>query len=249
MAKSYIEPSFTPIVGYNDHGAIVHYSANKESDYEIKDEGMVLIDSGGHYLEGTTDITRTISLGKVTPKMKKMYTAVLKGHLNLAASVFKEGCSGVAIDYNARQPLWDLGLDYNHGTGHGVGYLLSVHEPPNAIRYRILPDNQFNPVFKEGMITSNEPGVYLEGEFGIRIENLVLCEKKEKNQWGTFLCFKPLTLVPYDRELISFEDMADKEIELLDNYHKMVYEMISPYLTLEEKIWLKDIVKGGNSSK
>ena len=122
VAKSYIEPSFTPIVGYNDHGAIVHYSANKESDYEIKDEGMVLIDSGGHYLEGTTDITRTISLGKVTPKMKKMYTAVLKGHLNLAASVFKEGCSGVAIDYNARQPLWDLGLDYNHGTGHGVGY-------------------------------------------------------------------------------------------------------------------------------
>ena len=210
---------------------------------------MVLIDSGGHYLEGTTDITRTISLGKVTTKMKKMYTAVLKGHLNLAASVFKEGCSGVAIDYNARQPLWDLGLDYNHGTGHGVGYLISVHEPPNAIRYRILPDNQFNPVFKEGMITSNEPGVYLEGEFGIRIENLVLCEKKEKNQWGTFLCFKPLTLVPYDRELISFEDMADKEIELLDNYHKMVYEMISPYLTLEEKIWLKDIVKGGNSSK
>ena len=235
VAKSYIEPSFTPIVGYNDHGAIVHYSANKESDYEIKDEGMVLIDSGGHYLEGTTDITRTISLGKVTPKMKKMYTAVLKGHLNLAASVFKEGCSGVAIDYNARQPLWDLGLDYNHGTGHGVGYLLSVHEPPNAIRYRILPDNQFNPVFKEGMITSNEPGVYLEGEFGIRIENLVLCEKKEKNQWGTFLCFKPLTLVSYARELISFEDMADKEIELLDNYHKMVYEMISPYLTLEEK--------------
>lgn len=249
VAKSYIEPSFTPIVGYNDHGAIVHYSANKESDYEIKDEGMVLIDSGGHYLEGTTDITRTISLGKVTPKMKKMYTAVLKGHLNLAASVFKEGCSGVAIDYNARQPLWDLGLDYNHGTGHGVGYLLSVHEPPNAIRYRILPDNQFNPVFKEGMITSNEPGVYLEGEFGIRIENLVLCEKKEKNQWGTFLCFKPLTLVPYDRELISFEDMADKEIELFDNYHKMVYEMISPYLTLEEKIWLRDTVKGGNSSK
>ena len=118
VAKSYIEPSFTPIVGYNDHGAIVHYSANKESDYEIKDECMVLIDSVGHYLEGTTDITRTISLGKVTPKMKKMYTAVLKGHLNLAASVFKEGCSGVAIDYNARQPLWDLGLDYNHGTGH-----------------------------------------------------------------------------------------------------------------------------------
>ena len=127
--------------------------------------------------------------------------------------------------------------------------MLSVHEPPNAIRYRILPDNQFNPVFKEGMITSNEPGVYLEGEFGIRIENLVLCEKKEQNQWGTFLCFKPLTLVPYDRELISFEDMADKEIELLDNYHKMVYEMISPYLTLEEKIWLRDTVKGGKSSK
>lgn len=244
MAKSYVEPSFTPIVGYREHGAIVHYSADEDSDYEITDDGIVLIDSGGHYLEGTTDITRTISLGNVTSKMKKMYTAVLKGHLNLSAAVFKEGCSGVSIDYNARKPLWDLGFDYNHGTGHGVGYLLSVHESPNAIRYRILKDSQFNPEFKEGMITSNEPGVYIEGEFGIRIENLILCKKKEQNQWGTFLQFEDLTLVPYDRELISVENLTNTEKQLLDRYHGMVYKKISPHLTKEERIWLKDVTKG-----
>ena len=145
VAKSYIEPSFTPIVGYNDHGAIVHYSANKESDYEIKDEGMVLIDSGGHYLEGTTDITRTISLGKVMPKMKKMYTAVLKGHLNLAASVFKEGCSGVAIDYNARQPLWDLGLDYNHGI-YGAAFS-DIHHFDGNVEYWLQVFSAFASFF------------------------------------------------------------------------------------------------------
>lgn len=137
-AESYIEPSFAPIVGYNEHGAIVHYSATKGSNVVIKNEGIVLIDSGGHYLEGTTDITRTISLGNVTEKMKKMYTAVLKGHLKLSGAIFKKGCSGTTLDYIARKPLWDMGLDYNHGTGHGVGYLLSVHEAPNAIRYRIM---------------------------------------------------------------------------------------------------------------
>ena len=172
-AKSYIEPSFEPIVGYNEHGAIVHYSADINTNYEIKDEGIVLIDSGGHYLEGTTDITRTISLGGVTDKMKKMYTSVLKGHLKLSKAVFKEGCTGVSLDYIARKPLWDIGMDYNHGTGHGVGYLLNVHEAPNAIRYRILKNSELNAVFKPGMITSNEPGVYIEGEFGIRIENLI----------------------------------------------------------------------------
>lgn len=238
-AASYLGASFTPIVGYNEHGAIVHYNATKETDCEIKPSGMVLIDSGGHYMEGTTDITRTISLGKVSDEMKEMYTAVLRGHLNLMAAVFKEGCSGVSLDYLARKPLWDKGVDYNHGTGHGVGYLLNVHEPPNGIRYRILPNNQLNVSLKEGMITSNEPGFYLEGEFGIRIENLILCVEKETNEYGKFLGFEPLTLVPFDKELINIDDMTNEEKALLREYNDMVYNAISPYLDEDEKIWVK----------
>lgn len=238
MAKSYIGPSFAPIVGYKDHGAIVHYSATKESNYEVEKDNIVLIDSGGHYLEGTTDITRTISLGAVTDKMRKMYTAVLKGHLNLGAAVFKSGCSGVSLDYLARKPLWDMGMDYNHGTGHGVGYLLSVHEPPNGIRYRILENQALNVPIQPGMITSNEPGVYLENEFGIRIENLILCQEKENNTFGDFLQFETLTLVPYDRELIATEMLSDCEKELLKKYKDRVYEELSNYLSEDEKAWL-----------
>lgn len=239
MAESYLEPSFEPIVGYLDHGAIVHYSATKESDYDIKNEGVVLIDSGGQYMEGTTDVTRTISLGKVTDRMKEMYTAVLRGNLNLAAAVFKEGCTGVSLDYLARRPLWEKGMDYNHGTGHGVGYLLNVHEAPNAFRYRIMENPQLNPVLKPGMITSDEPGVYLEGEFGIRIENLILCVEKYTNEYGKFMGFKPLTLIPFDRELINRDEMTVEEQKLLEEYHRFVYEKISPYLDEDEKEWLK----------
>lgn len=245
MAESYLGPSFSPIVGYNEHGAIVHYSATKETDSEIKPEGMVLIDSGGHYLEGTTDITRTISLREVSNKMKEMYTAVLKGNLNLAAAVFKEGCCGVSIDYLARKPLWEKGLDYNHGTGHGVGYLLNVHEPPNSIRYRVLPNNQLNIALKPGMITSNEPGVYLEGEFGIRIENLILCVEKKTNEYGKFLGFEPLTLVPFDKKLIIVDEMTEEEQKFLKQYNNRVYETLSPYLSDEEKKWLKSQCNNG----
>lgn len=239
-ATNYLGPSFPPIVGYNKHGAIVHYSATEETDYEIKAEGMVLIDSGGHYMEGTTDITRTISLGKVSDKMKEMYTAVLKGNLNLAAAVFKDGCSGVSLDYLARKPLWEKGMDYNHGTGHGVGYLLNVHEPPNGIRYRILPNNQLDVPLEPGMITSNEPGVYLEGEFGIRIENLILCVEKNTNEYGKFFGFETLTLVPFDKELINIEEMTAEEKLWLKEYNNKVFKEISPYLSEKEKIWLKN---------
>ena len=242
MAESYLEPSFPPIVGYREHGAIVHYSATEKTNYRITDESMVLIDSGGHYLEGTTDITRTISLGNATDKMKKMYTAVLKGHLNLLAAVFKKGCTGVSLDYIARKPLWDMGMDYNHGTGHGVGYLLNVHEAPNALRYRMLENSELNAVFEPGMVTSNEPGVYLEGEFGIRIENLIVCQEKETNEYGEFLEFETLTYVPYDMELIDESLMSEEEIKLLHNYHKKVYEKISPYLDSQEKEWLQTFV-------
>ncbi len=237
--NSYIGPSFAPIVGYKEHGAIVHYSATNESDYKISPESIVLIDSGGQYMEGTTDVTRTISLGKVTEKMRKMYTTVLRGHLNLMAAVFKEGCSGVTLDYLAREPLWEKGMDYNHGTGHGVGCLLNVHESPVGIRYRIMKNPELNPILKPGMITSNEPGIYIEGEFGIRIENLILCIEKEKTQYGRFLTFEPLTLVPYDKELIDIDEMTIKEQTLLKSYNKLVYEKIAPYLNDEEREWLK----------
>ncbi len=242
VAESYLEPSFPPIVGYREHGAIVHYSATEKTNYRITDESMVLIDSGGHYLEGTTDITRTISLGNATDKMKKMYTAVLKGHLNLLAAVFKKGCTGVSLDYIARKPLWDMGMDYNYGTGHGVGYLLNVHEAPNALGYRMLENSELNAVFEPGMVTSNEPGVYLEGEFGIRIENLIVCQEKETNEYGEFLEFETLTYVPYDMELIDESLMSEEEIKLLHNYHKKVYEKISPYLDSQEKEWLQTFV-------
>ena len=195
--EHFIGDSFDPIIAYGKHAAIVHYSATEETDIPLEARGMVLADTGGHYLEGTTDITRTIVLGPVTEKEKKYFTAVLRGNLNLAAAKFKYGCTGLNLDYLARGPLWELGEDYNHGTGHGVGYLLNVHEGPNSFRWKNLPGNPA-PVLEEGMITSDEPGYYLENEFGIRHENLVLCKKAEKTPFGQFMCFESLTMVPFD---------------------------------------------------
>lgn len=240
--KNYLGPSFEPIAGYAEHGAIVHYSATPETDARLLPENFLLLDTGGQYLEGTTDITRTILLGgKATKEQKKYYTAVLRGNLNLMAAKFMYGCSGVALDYAARQPLWEMGCDYNHGTGHGVGYLLNVHEAPNAFRYRILKEPGQNAVLEEGMITSNEPGIYLAGKYGIRLENLILCVKKEKNEFGQFMGFEPLTFVPFDREAIDVEQMSPKELALLNAYHQQVYDHIAPYLSCEEKEWLADI--------
>lgn len=238
--KDYIGPSFDPIAGYAEHGAIVHYSATEESNATLRPENFLLLDTGGQYLQGTTDITRTILLGEATEEQKKFYTAVLRGNLNLCNAKFLYGCSGVALDYAARQPLWELGCDYNHGTGHGVGYLLNVHEAPNAFRYKILSGTGKNPVLEAGMITSDEPGIYLEGKFGIRLENLILCVKKEKNDYGQFMGFEPLTYVPFDQDAVAVELMSEKERELLNTYHKQVYEKISPFLSEEEKDWLKD---------
>ena len=237
--ENYIGPSFDTIAGFAEHGAIVHYSATEETDKEIIPDGLLLVDTGGHYLEGTTDITRTILIGdNATDEQKMFYTAVLRGNLSLCAAKFKSGCSGVALDYLARKPLWDMGCDFNHGTGHGVGYLLNVHESPNAFRYRIIDTPGENAVLEEGMITSDEPGIYLAGKFGIRLENLIVCVKREKNEYGQFLGFEPLTYVPFDRSLIDTEGMNKEEIELLNEYHKKVYENISPYLTEEERVWL-----------
>lgn len=250
--KGYLEPSFDTIAAYGAHGAIVHYEPTEETNVELKPESFLLVDSGGQYMEGTTDITRTITLGALTEEEKWAYTLVLIGHLNLAAARFRHGTRGENLDYLAREPLWRYGLDFNHGTGHGVGYLLNVHEGPNRIHFRIMEERRPTAVFEEGMITSDEPGLYIEGKFGIRHENLVLCRKAEKPAVklpeaflkeaegnGLFLEFETLTWVPFDTEALIPELMTDLEIRRLNEYHKNVYEKIAPHLTEKERIWLE----------
>ena len=242
--KGYRGPSFETISGYAEHGAIVHYQATAETDKELFTDNFLLVDSGGQYFGGTTDITRTIFLGNEPSKEQKMhYTAVLRGNLNLCAAKFMYGCSGISLDYAARKPLWDMGLDFNHGTGHGVGCFLNVHERANAFRYKIAKEPGGNPVLEEGMVTSDEPGLYLEGKYGIRLENLILCVKREKNEYGQFMGFEPLTFVPFDRQAIDETLMSDAERGLLNEYHQMVYEKISAFLEPEEREWLKEECK------
>ena len=236
--EGYIEESFEPIIAYGEHGAIVHYSADESSSCPLKAEGFLLCDTGGHELEGTTDITRTICLGKPTNEMKCAYTAVLRGHLALADAKFRYGCRGANLDILARAPLWELGMDFNHGTGHGVGYLLNVHESPNGIRMRFIPDHDC--VLEEGMITSDEPGVYLEGKFGIRTESLILCRKGEKTEFGQFMYFEDLTLVPFDPDAVDISQMTAHDISLYNDYQQRVYDVIAPFLTAEERDWLKE---------
>lgn len=236
--ENFLDNSFDPIVSYAGHAAICHYSPSPETDIPLEPHGLALCDTGGHYLEGSTDITRTVVLGPVTEKEKKYFTLVLKGHLNLSDAKFRYGCSGQNLDYIAREPLWRLGEDYNHGTGHGVGYLLNVHEGPNSFRWK-----SGTAVLEEGMITSNEPGYYVENEFGIRHENLLVCKKAEKTAYGQFMCFENLTMVPFDLEGIEPELLSDHEKELLNRYHAEVYTKISPYLNDEEKQWLKEATR------
>ncbi len=241
--EHFLEPSFETIASYGPHGAIVHYSPTKESNLALKPESFLLLDSGGQYLEGTTDITRTIACGKLTQEEKEFYTRILKGHLNLGAVKFLHGCSGTSLDYLARQPLWEIGMDYNHGTGHGVGFLLNVHEGPNSFSYKTWP-HRVNPcVMEEGMITTNEPGFYLEGKFGVRCENVMLCVKDEKNEYGQFLHFEHLTLVPWELDAVVPELLTDREKHLLNEYHALVWEKISPYLAGEEKEWLREATR------
>jgi Xaa-Pro aminopeptidase len=238
--EDYIGPSFEPIMAYGAHGAIVHYSATEESNAVLEPKGLLLSDTGGQYMEGTTDITRTYALGELTEEEKRDYTLVLKGNLRLAAAKFMYGVCGQNLDYLAREALWEYGLDYNHGTGHGVGYLLNVHEGPNAFRWKIRSDIQDNAVLEEGMVTSDEPGVYIRDSFGIRLENLILCQQAEKTEYGQFMCFETLTMVPFDLDAIDIRYMNDKDIALLNAYHRKVYATIAPYLTPKEQIWLKE---------
>ena len=235
--------SFDPIISYGAHAAMNHYSATPETDIPIEPHGFLLADTGGQYLEGTTDITRTIVMGPTTDEQKKFFTAVLRGNLNLAAAKFHYGCRGLNLDYLARGPLWEMGEDFNHGTGHGVGYYLNVHEGPNGFRWKIVPERNDSAVFEEGMITSDEPGYYVEGEYGIRHENLIVCKKAEKTAFGQFMCFEHLTMVPFDLEAVIPEQMTEKERTLLNEYHAQVYENISPYLDAEEREWLKEATR------
>lgn len=225
--------SFSTIVGYKENGAIVHYSAKKETAAELKAEGLLLVDSGAQYLDGTTDITRTISLGNVKSEEIEIFTTVLKGHIGLAKAIFPKGYTGAMIDTFSRAEIWQQKFNFGHGTGHGIGHFLNVHEGPHQIR----PTNHYE--IKVGMVTSNEPGIYLEGKFGIRIENLIVTVEKEKNEFGTFLGFDTITLCPIDTSLINRERLTKDEKEWLNNYHKSVRENLSQYLSEEEKIWLE----------
>lgn len=236
----YLEDSFNTICAYKEHAAMMHYSSNEETNVELKPEGMLLVDSGGQYLDGTTDITRTFVLGSITEEEKKWFTLALKGHIRLEKANFLYGCRGLNLDILARGPLWDLDMDYQCGTGHGVGHLSNVHEAPNGFRWKIVPERNDSCVLEEGMITSNEPGVYVEGEFGIRHENEMVVVKGNKNFYGQFMHFETLTFVPFDRKGIDKSLLSEDELTWLNDYHASVYEKISPFLTNEEAEWLKE---------
>ena len=237
--ENYVGPSFTPIMGYADHGAIVHYSATEESCAKIAPRSFLLSDTGGHYLEGSTDITRTFAMGELTEEEKRFYTLVLKGNLQLGNAQWKYGCTGASLDYLAREPLWRLEMDFNHGTGHGVGYMLSVHEGPQRIHWGVTNSQPLDV----GMITSNEPGFYLEGAFGVRLENLTAVREVETNGYGRFLRFETLTMVPFDLDAVIPELLGEECRMLLNAYHAKVRKTLRPYLTEEENAWLADATR------
>lgn len=230
--------SFDTIAGYQAHGAIVHYEATPETDVALKPEGLILIDSGAQYQDGTTDITRTIALGPVTEEMKHVYTLVLKGHIQLELAKFPDGASGTQLDALARECMWREGYNYLHGTGHGVGSYLSVHEGPHQIRMEWKP----TPL-RAGMTVTDEPGLYLSGKFGVRIENTLLIKDYQTTEFGKFLQMESLTLCPIDLTPVDFSMLQPEEIEWLDTYHRDVFEKLSPYLGGEDLEWLREATR------
>ncbi|MGI6815531.1 aminopeptidase P family protein [Bacteroides sp. KG123] len=231
----YMGESFDTIAGYGAHGAIVHYKATPETDAPLKPEGFLLLDSGAQYLDGTTDITRTIALGKLTEEEKTDYTLILKGHIDLGMAVFPEGTRGAQLDVLARMPMWQHRMNFLHGTGHGVGHFLNVHEGPQSIRM-----NENPVVLQAGMLTSNEPGVYKAGSHGVRIENLVLTVPAGEGMYGNYLRFETITLCPICKKGIRTEMLTSEEIDWLNAYHRKVYDRLSPSLNAEEQKWLKE---------
>ena len=236
--KLFRDISFDTIAGYAQHGAIVHYEATPETDVVLKPEGLILIDSGAQYQDGTTDITRTIALGPVSEEMKHIYTLVLKAHIQLELVKFPDGASGTQLDAVGRECMWREGYNFLHGTGHGVGSYLCVHEGPHQIRMEWMP----TPL-RAGMTLTDEPGLYLAGKFGVRIENTVLISDYLSTEFGKFLQIEPLTLCPIDTTPIDVDMLLPEEIEWLNDYHQLVYEKLSPFLNEEEKLWLKNATK------
>ena len=227
--------SFDTIAGYKEHAAIVHYEATPETDIPLKPEGLLLLDSGAQYLDGTTDITRTIALGPLTQEEKTDYTLVLKGHLHLQNVQFPAGTCGTQLDVLARSAMWKCGINYMHGTGHGIGHFLCVHEGPHQVRMNHVPT-----LLEPGMILTDEPGIYKAGRHGIRIENTLLIVPAQETEFGKFYKFEPLTLCPIDKKAIAIEIMTDEELTWLNEYHQMVYDRLCPLLEKDEQIWLKE---------
>ena len=234
---NFIRDSFEPISSYGPHSAIVHYSSSPETDVELKEGSLYLSDTGAGFYEGSTDITRTYALGEVPKKMKEDFTIVAISNLQLASAKFLQGSSGLTLDILARKPFWDRGLNYNHGTGHGVGYLLNIHEGPAGFRYKFRAGE--TEEIQEGMVITDEPGLYIEGSHGIRLENELLARKGVQNEYGQFLYFETITLIPFDLDAISLDMLNEENRKLLNDYHKRVYEEIAPHLNEEEKAFLK----------
>ena len=232
---SCVDESFAAIIGWQGHGAIVHYEATEQTDVPIVGQGLLLVDSGGQYTYGTTDITRTIALGGTTPEQCHDFTLVMKGHIALARAIFPEGTRGAQLDALARQFLWAEGKAYYHGTGHGVGFFINCHEGPQNIRL-----NENPTPLEPGMITSNEPGLYLTDRYGIRCENLIVTEPHSVTEFGKFYDFKVMTLFPFDRSLFETSIMTPEEIKWVNDYHQMVRQRLTPYLSPEEAAWMEE---------
>lgn len=236
LQNGYLEPSFAPISAFGAHGAIVHYSASTESDAALHTGKMLLTDTGGHYMEGSTDITRTFALGRIPRREKEDFTMTARAMLRLMNTVFLKGCSGTALDLAAREVFWKERMNFNHGTGHGVGYLLNVHEAP--VNFRWKEGERPAPALEKNMVISDEPGIYIEGSHGVRLENLLTVCEDEKNEYGQFMRFEPLTLVPVDLDAVLPELMSAEERRMLNDYHRKVCEALSPLLNKKEREWL-----------
>lgn len=238
----FVDLSFTTICAFNKNAALMHYHATQEDHSKVEGNGFLLIDSGGQYLDGTTDITRTYALGHISPIQKKHFTMVLQGMLALQNAHFLYGATGISLDILARTPMWEEDIDYQCGTGHGVGHFLNVHEGPQGIRPRPRLQGE-ECKLEAGMIVTDEPGIYLEGQYGIRIENELLCVDGVENEYGQFMHFDVLTVAPIDLDAIDVEILTYKEKKWLNDYHQQVYNKVSPFLSEEEKIWLKEYTK------
>lgn len=239
--EGYLWQSFEPICGSGEHGAIVHYAATPETNVPVTTNGLFLTDTGGGYMEGSTDITRTFAFGELTDRMKEDFTTVLLCNLHLARVVFPHGISGFNLDAMARTPAWEREMDYNHGTGHGVGYLMNIHEAPAGFRCAVREKER--NILEPGMVITNEPGIYIEGSHGIRIENEMIVRKGPKTEYGQFLYFEPITYVPIDLDAVDPDMMKQEDKDQLNAYHEKVYELISPHLNDEEKEWLKEYTR------